>query len=242
MKPGYTVDEYADACVRASKIIQRTPGARGTYLHRKPRRTLGRQGEREPNDTHPRNGGSPRMGCTTRCRGRYAGSMDEEDNGVLTSVPGRLDPAKLARRNTLQALLDNHYRGNRKRLYIAAGLTHGRISQMLTDGFGENSARDLEGQLGLPYRFFEAPPQVHAIDLTPRACLIGALLDTLAHDEARHKATFEGLRSALDEILFATLPSAAPTTPAPAPTPQPRSFARRAESPSVSSAQKTQGT
>jgi hypothetical protein len=34
-KPGYTVDEYADAWVRASKIIQRTPGARGTYLHRK---------------------------------------------------------------------------------------------------------------------------------------------------------------------------------------------------------------
>ena len=35
MKPGYTVDEYADAWVRASTIIQRTPGARGTYLHRK---------------------------------------------------------------------------------------------------------------------------------------------------------------------------------------------------------------
>jgi hypothetical protein len=35
MKPGYTVDEYADAWIRASKIIQRTPGARGTYLHRK---------------------------------------------------------------------------------------------------------------------------------------------------------------------------------------------------------------
>jgi hypothetical protein len=35
MKPGYTVDQYADAWVRASKIIQRTSGARGTYLHRK---------------------------------------------------------------------------------------------------------------------------------------------------------------------------------------------------------------
>ena len=35
MKPGYMVDEYADAWVRASKIIQRTPGACGTYLHRK---------------------------------------------------------------------------------------------------------------------------------------------------------------------------------------------------------------
>jgi quinol monooxygenase YgiN len=35
MKPGYTVEEYADAWVRASEIIQRTPGAQGTYLHRK---------------------------------------------------------------------------------------------------------------------------------------------------------------------------------------------------------------
>ena len=109
---------------------------------------------------------------------------------------------KLARRDALQALLDNHYRGNRKRLYIAAGLTHGHLCQMLTDGFGETLARDLEGQLGLPYRFFEVPPTVHAIGLTPRACLIGALLDTQVQDEARHKATFEDLQSALDEILF----------------------------------------
>jgi heme-degrading monooxygenase HmoA len=35
MKPGYTVEEYADAWTRASTIIQRTPGARGTFLHRK---------------------------------------------------------------------------------------------------------------------------------------------------------------------------------------------------------------
>lgn len=35
MKPGYTADEYADAWVRASRIIQRTPGARGTYLHQR---------------------------------------------------------------------------------------------------------------------------------------------------------------------------------------------------------------
>jgi uncharacterized membrane protein YqiK len=35
MKPGYTVEEYAEAWVRASEIIQQTPGAKGTYLHRK---------------------------------------------------------------------------------------------------------------------------------------------------------------------------------------------------------------
>jgi quinol monooxygenase YgiN len=35
MKPGYTVEEYAEAWIRASEIIQQAPGARGTYLHRK---------------------------------------------------------------------------------------------------------------------------------------------------------------------------------------------------------------
>jgi heme-degrading monooxygenase HmoA len=35
IKPGYTAEQYADAWLRASEIIQRAPGARGTRLHRK---------------------------------------------------------------------------------------------------------------------------------------------------------------------------------------------------------------
>jgi heme-degrading monooxygenase HmoA len=35
IKPGHTAEQYADAWVRASEIIQRAPGARGTELHRK---------------------------------------------------------------------------------------------------------------------------------------------------------------------------------------------------------------
>lgn len=35
MKKGYTVEEYAEAWVEASRIIQQAPGALGTYLHRK---------------------------------------------------------------------------------------------------------------------------------------------------------------------------------------------------------------
>lgn len=35
IKPGHTAEEYADAWVRASEIIQRAPGARGTALHRR---------------------------------------------------------------------------------------------------------------------------------------------------------------------------------------------------------------
>lgn len=35
IKPGHTAEQYAEAWVRASEIIQRAPGARGTRLHRK---------------------------------------------------------------------------------------------------------------------------------------------------------------------------------------------------------------
>lgn len=35
VKPGYRAEQYADAWVRASEIIQQAPGARGTRLHRK---------------------------------------------------------------------------------------------------------------------------------------------------------------------------------------------------------------
>ena len=34
-RPGFTAEQYADAWVRASEIIQTAPGARGTRLHRK---------------------------------------------------------------------------------------------------------------------------------------------------------------------------------------------------------------
>lgn len=35
IRPGHSAEEYADAWVRASEIIQTAPGARGTRLHRK---------------------------------------------------------------------------------------------------------------------------------------------------------------------------------------------------------------
>lgn len=33
--PGYSAEQYAEAWIRASTIMQRAPGARGTRLHRK---------------------------------------------------------------------------------------------------------------------------------------------------------------------------------------------------------------
>ncbi len=35
VREGHSAEEYADAWVRASKLIQQAPGARGTELHRK---------------------------------------------------------------------------------------------------------------------------------------------------------------------------------------------------------------
>ncbi len=35
IQKGHSAEEYADAWVRASEIIQQAPGARGTELHRK---------------------------------------------------------------------------------------------------------------------------------------------------------------------------------------------------------------
>ena len=35
IKPGYRAEQYAQAWVEASTLIQRAPGARGTRLHRK---------------------------------------------------------------------------------------------------------------------------------------------------------------------------------------------------------------
>lgn len=35
VRPGHSAEEYAEAWVRASQIIQSAPGARGTRLHRK---------------------------------------------------------------------------------------------------------------------------------------------------------------------------------------------------------------
>jgi len=35
IRAGHTAEEYAEAWVRASEIIQQAPGARGTALHRK---------------------------------------------------------------------------------------------------------------------------------------------------------------------------------------------------------------
>ena len=46
--PGYTPEQYADAWERASRYIQKAPGAQGTRLHRK----IGPQYLRSSRGTH----------------------------------------------------------------------------------------------------------------------------------------------------------------------------------------------
>ncbi len=35
MKPGFSADEYAKGWIQASRVMQQTAGAKGTFLHRK---------------------------------------------------------------------------------------------------------------------------------------------------------------------------------------------------------------
>ncbi len=59
------------------------------------------------------------------------------------------------RKRNLAHLLATRYNGNRDELIAASGLSKGRISQMLKNGFGERSARELEAKLGLPAQWLD---------------------------------------------------------------------------------------
>lgn len=116
----------------------------------------------------------------------------------LTGQIVTCDGMKEERRKLLAALLAERYRADRGRLIADSGLTHGRISQMLADGFGERSARELEASLKLPPLYFEQAPTA---GLSPRARKIGELLDRLAGNESRHAIAYGELRDLLDSHL-----------------------------------------
>lgn len=61
------------------------------------------------------------------------------------------------RRSRLEELIRTRYKGERAGLLREAGLTSGRITQLLdpNEVFGERAARSLEQKLGLPARWFE---------------------------------------------------------------------------------------
>lgn len=125
---------------------------------------------------------------------------------------------KEIRRARLHALLAGPYTGDRGRLIAASGLTHGRISQLLKDGFGERAARELESSLRLDPGYFDVGYITPG--LSPRALKIAALLDELAEDEAMHTKAYAVLRDKLDELLAKpaaphTEPPQPPATPAP---------------------------
>lgn len=66
------------------------------------------------------------------------------------------------RRARFQELLDTRFKGDRKALMRATGLTKGRVSQLLdpTEPFGDNAAHRLVQKLALPPGYFDQPPSV----------------------------------------------------------------------------------
>jgi hypothetical protein len=62
------------------------------------------------------------------------------------------------RRQKLQALLDDRFKGDRGAFLSATGLTKGRLSQLLDpkEPFGDVAARNLEERLHLEAGFFDA--------------------------------------------------------------------------------------
>ena len=95
IREGCTAEQYADAWVRASELIQRAPGARGTTLHRKigdPRTLIAiaywdSKAERDAMDARP----NPAVEAIIREASRYCDirliGEFEEPEWVVTPAP-----------------------------------------------------------------------------------------------------------------------------------------------------------
>lgn len=96
---------------------------------------------------------------------------------------------KKHRAELLAKLLKDRFNNDRNKLIDHAGLTKGRISQMLDEGFGERAARALEEKLELADRYFEGgdPTQSSAFaDLNAfESALITVVRSGLTLDELR---------------------------------------------------------
>lgn len=96
----------------------------------------------------------------------HARSLDSSGLGCQAfSRPGPFSigsTVKEHRRARFQELLDSRFRGDRKALMRATGLTKGRVSQLLdpNEPFGDNAAQRLVEKLSLPENYFDVPPAV----------------------------------------------------------------------------------
>lgn len=80
----------------------------------------------------------------------------------------------------LQSLIASRFNGDRAAFGAEVGLTKGRVSQLLKDGFGERSASSLASKLGLPERWFEDDP---IESLSPEVAALAVELDRLVGDQ-----------------------------------------------------------
>lgn len=114
------------------------------------------------------------------------------------------------RRQNLRALIDGPpYMGDNKKFYEAAGITKGRLSQLLNgkEKFGETAAKNIEKKLGLQDNYLsfvkiqasfrnEPPPTIGALDankkkpLSDEADRLARLLDLIPEEDliSRHEA------------------------------------------------------
>ncbi|QIM51600.1 hypothetical protein [Hydrogenophaga crocea] len=90
------------------------------------------------------------------------------------------------RKHWLKHLLRTRFNNERSDLIRAAGITKGRLSQLLADGFGDTSAKRLVESLGLPANYFDRPiPHEEGDSLSEEALQIARQFEKM--DEAERK-------------------------------------------------------
>lgn len=93
--------------------------------------------------------------------------------------------------NLERLLAGRPYRGDRKALYEAAGLTKGRLAQLLDPkhSFGERAARSLVEKLGLPEGYFERKATTDDAQVQPSATSFGEAVIAVAETVAGARRT-----------------------------------------------------
>ena len=107
------------------------------------------------------------------------------------------DIQEIRRINLARLIAEPPYNGDKKAFIAAAGITKGRLSQLLNgkEAFGDNAAKNLCVKLGLPDNYFSfvSVPVVAKVPLEPEAKKekqlteeakrLGRLLDLIPEDD-----------------------------------------------------------
>lgn len=119
-----------------------------------------------------------------------------------------LGQMKHVRRYWLERLIADHCGGDRKRLMEATGLSKGRVSQLLKDGFSDVTVRNLLGALAedginLPADYFDRPIPLDAVIESPSVGFAPAHVLTVGEPVAQYQAARQVLARAFQEFAEA---------------------------------------